>query len=255
MTGCSRFQQAEIIVDGAATVTAPPDLFELYVQVEDQNEERLKLLSQISQTAEEIQSAISGISGLSIINMSSQSLLIETTVDPDCPLAAARYQARQLCPKNGFRGEIGITIVASPAESAGEVVSLAVERGAAGVRLSDWRLSDRAALEQRAVDAAIRDARRKAENLAKSTNVEIIGTKTIVYGEGLTDRGRTYERLRFEQSSRRTVANDEPFALETAPTESAAVSLSLKPPPFDVSASVTVAYMIKNKTANKTLPQ
>jgi len=137
------------------------------------------------------------------------------------------------CAVIGSVATTNVQVKVTPAGQVGDVASLAAQLGAADVNVSSGGLSDDQALEDKAMRAAIADAKRQAQLIAEAS-------------------GRTLGSIQRIQDSRASAANPIPpppppphYETREAVTVTAAklaAPLSLTPPPISRTARVTVTY-------------
>ena len=99
----------------------------------------------------------------------------------------ARYNAQDECPVIGHFGSITLSVTGSPAEVSGNALSALSELGAENVSLSGYAISDYEAARREAMEAAVIDARRKAETIAAASGSVVVGPLRLQYGEGFSD--------------------------------------------------------------------
>lgn len=83
----------------------------------------------------------------------------------------------------GYESESLLTITTQDLDQVGRIVDEAVRAGANDVRSVSFSLKDTAEAVRRALDAAIDDARKKADQVAARTNREIVGVQAISVDE------------------------------------------------------------------------
>ena len=242
LVGCVPGRAETIIVDGKANIEVEPGVFRIHASLSSRDSSKVKLLQSLSDANRKLQEDIPNVENLESVSISSNGIAVEPTVSADCP-QADRYNAAEFCDYDGFRGHIRILIEGSPASVAGNVLSYAVEQGVTSIDHVTWHVSNLEEHEERAIGAAIEDARRKAALLARASNREIGSPKTIQFGEGFANGENAYyaqDPMFRRNASTRALAD---VASPMSPT----VSLDLMPEAIVVNAEITAAFPIRPK--------
>ena len=224
-----------IVVDGEARIKVSPDTFSVNSVLSSKNSDQGVTLTELSGQLERVRQMLPRLSGLTYIEIDSSDLTLSPVYDLAC-VRQNDYDSPQLCPVTGRTGSVELTIKASPANRAGQLVSLLSELGAERVEVNSFFISDPKASRDQALTAAVEDARAKAAAIANAAGATISGVDRVQYGSG------------FSSDSARDVVivtankrEDEDPEVRIVP----AVDLNIDPAPIYVSAKVTVSFGIK----------
>ena len=194
-----------ITVQGTGKITSVPDRAQMSFGVETQGETAKAALGA---NASEMQRLIAALKHAGARDVQTQYV----SVSP-------RYgEAMTVL---GYTATNSVSATVDELAKAGDVIDAAVEAGANQVSGPSLSLSDRDELYKEALEAAVADARDRAETLAGAANVALGGVKTIVEGGGYTP--------------------PLPYAADTAMR---AEATPIEAGKQDINASVTVTFFI-----------
>jgi uncharacterized protein YggE len=194
---------AGITVTGLGTVQAVPDEAELSLGVETEGTTAKEALAENSARMERLLAALRG-AGVKKADTRTQ----EVSVYP-------RYE------EAGYTARNSVLVTIHELERAGAILELAARSGANQTSGPGLSTSNRKELEAKALTAAVRDARAKAEALAKAAGVSLGRVTAIVEGSG---------------------GVPVPYALEA---RTAAKAVPIEPGTEDVQATVTITFAIE----------
>lgn len=224
-----------ITVDGEARIKVSPDMFSVNSVLSSKNADQGVTLTELSGKLERVRQTLPHLAGLTFIEIDSSDLTLSPVYDLAC-LRQNDYDSPQLCPVTGRTGSIELTIKASPANRAGQLVSLLSELGAESVEVNSFFIADPKASRDQAVTAAVEDARAKAAAIANAAGATISGVDRVQYGSGFrSDNDRDVVIVTANKRE------DEDPEVRVVPT----VDLNIDPAPIYVSAKVTVSFGIK----------
>lgn len=238
LTGCLPGQEPkQVVVDGTALLEFEPEIFQLDGVIGARGGDRETVLREVSEKLNRVQETMPALEGLTHMDVGSRALRISPVFDGDCS-EQRTYENPDSCPIVGYFGSITVVVKGAPADRAGAAFSLLSELGAESIRLGAYDVRDRKALQQQAIDAAVNDARVKADSVAAASGSSVTGLLRVQYGGGFGDLYGV--RSAFHPMSGRDVV------VVTAQRDvSPAVDLSLEPEPIIVEAEVVAAFAIE----------
>lgn len=235
VSACLPHQQSnQIIVDGEAIIERAPDQFKLTASIRAREENEAAALTEISGSLSAIREQLPNLVGLTHLDIEARDASIRSIIDPECR-EKARYNAEDECPVIGNFGTIQLTVTGSPAILSGNALSALSELGAESVSLSGYSIMDRDAARAEAMEAAVRDARRKAETIAQASGSTVIGPLRVQYGEGFSDPGSGYQYDGVSDTI--VVTATRAYAPET--------EINLDPGPIKIREKVVAAFEIE----------
>jgi len=155
------------MVTGTGHAEEAPDTFVLKASIEGRGADRLSALRELNASQGRIMENLPKLEGLSRARITTGDLGVSPVRSADCSVTYGRDESA--CPIVGYRAIMPITLSGSPAERAGDALSLAAELGADGASLESYELADMAGLREAANRNAFADARRQAETLASAS--------------------------------------------------------------------------------------
>lgn len=221
-----------ILVTGSAEVEAQPDQFQITIGVQGRGATQVEALRDLSVVQARMMEALPTLSGLSRSTVTTGEIALEPMFDPACG-AGAYDRNTDDCPVVGYNVASAMTFRGSPAERAGDALSLASELGAGSARIRDYSVSDMRALQDAANRAAFADAERQARMLSDASGRRIVGI------------------LRIQDPSSRVIGTEESagnleeVVVTGSRIRGAAVSIAVSPEPVTASSRVTVAFQIE----------
>lgn len=156
-----------IVVIGRGQAEQVPDTFRVSADIEGRGSTQVEALSSLAEAQQSVTEALEGAEGLDTTTVTSSNPNVTAQYDADC--VSQRSGDRQNCPITGYMARMLIQLQGSPIARAGDVVSLASERGAVNARLDTAFLSSDRDLHLQARRAAFEDARAQAEALAEAS--------------------------------------------------------------------------------------
>lgn len=179
----------QIVVDGEATIQVEPEIFNISGSIRARKDSSRDALAEISERLARIRETLPNLEGLTKLSIDASDANIRPIQDADC-IENSRYTYDEMCPVTGYFGSVSLTIKGSPAKLSGQALSLLSELGAESVSLNSYSVEDMNAAQARALEAAVADARAKAEKIAGAAGSAITGPVRIQFGEGFGDQRR-----------------------------------------------------------------
>lgn len=221
-----------ILVTGSGEAEAQPDQFTISLSVVGRGVTQIEALQSMAAIQNRVMETLPALEGLTRSGITTGNTALETVYDPACNTDDYRGDPED-CPVVGYSVTSPLTFQGSPAERAGDALSLAAELGARNARLNSYSVTDRRSVQDAANRAAFLDAERQARMLSEAAGRRIVGI------------------LRIQDPSARLIGNSEgENALEdvvvTARSrESPTVSIAVRPEPVRTTSRVTVAFQIE----------
>lgn len=156
-----------IVVIGRGQAEQAPDIFRVSADIEGRGPTQVEALRGLAEAQQAVTQALEGAEGLDNTTVTSSNPNVMAQYDAEC--VSQRSGDRQNCPITGYMARMLIHLQGSPIARAGDVVSLASERGAVNARLDTAFLSSDRDLHLQARRAAFEDARAQAEALAEAS--------------------------------------------------------------------------------------
>lgn len=228
-----------IVVDGSAQLELPVDRFTITAEFRSRNPNQAAGLAELSAALTRARQTASRLEGLQQIKIENSEVSISAVQDGEC-LEKSGYGADGACPVVGRLASASMTVIASPADRAGPMLSLLSELEAESVSLSGYSLREEADGRRRVLAAAVADARAKAEVMAASSNATLGEVVRIQYGAGFTPTPFGADGIPdfiVEVPQERQVA--------TGQAVRPATGLDLDPRPMRVEARVTVGFAVR----------
>jgi len=182
LAACSADDRSDLItVQGSGSVEAMPDAFALTFQVVVNGEDRGLVMQQAADLLSSVNTSLPALDGLSWTELTTSELqVVPTYSGSNC--TGYRNQ-RSECVISGYRINIVGQFQGSPAELAGNAVSLASELGATEVLINRFYIRDTRAAEQLAMARAVAAAREQADAIAASLDMRVSSVHAVVAGE------------------------------------------------------------------------
>lgn len=174
----------EIVTHGTGQVEVPPTQASVEVGVEVQRATAADAATAVARTAERI---ITRLAGLGMARSAVRTSGVQLAPVYTTP----REGAPQLA---GYRAVYTLSVVVTDLALAGRVLDEAVRAGATTILGVTFGLRDPSAARREALGAAVREAREKAEAIARAAGVQIRGVERIVE-EGVEVPVRAMEHL------------------------------------------------------------
>ncbi|MGQ9887769.1 MAG: SIMPL domain-containing protein [Aggregatilineales bacterium] len=164
-----------LTVAGVGTASGAPDIAILELGVQIINSDVLTAFSEANDRLNAVRDAVLG-QGIAAEDLQTLGLSLyqETPYDPQTGMPSERVI---------YRVSNMLRVTVRDVNSAGDVISAAVNAGANTINRLDFSLSDPAALQARARERAVADARARAEQLAALTGVALGAPVVVVEGQ------------------------------------------------------------------------
>ncbi|HEY7827073.1 MAG TPA: SIMPL domain-containing protein [Candidatus Limnocylindrales bacterium] len=207
-----------ISVSGTGTVTLKPDVADLHLGVAVSRPSVKAAQADAAAAMTKVLAALKAL-GIDDKDIQTSNVSLQPTYD---------YQNGSNPPRiTGFQMSNSVTITVRDLAKVGDAIDNSLAAGATSVDGVTFRVSDQTAAEAQARQAAMTEARAKADTLASSAGIAIAGVASIV-----------------ETSA--PIYNPMPFAAgAAAPTDSAKVATPIQVGTNDVTITVNVVYLIK----------
>lgn len=156
-------------VTGRAEIEAAPDYFMMEATLRGRGTTREAALSAAAAALAKVNDAAPHLDGMKSLKLTST----DASAEPMRGRGCDDYDNSQDCPITGYRTEFTVKLKGSPASAAGPAFSLLSELGGENVNLRRYGLEDASAATQRAVKAAVVDARAKADAIAAASGSRV----------------------------------------------------------------------------------
>ena len=229
-------QQDQIIVDGEASLEFVPDTFSISASIRSRSEAQQAALETIANVLADTRETLPQLEALTHLQIESSGVELKPIQESEC-LETAGYNQEELCPVAGYFGSVSLKIKGSPASSAGQALSLLSQLGAEQVRLTGYSLNEVETAQREALDAAVKDARAKATEIASAAGATLSGPIRIQYGDGFGEEGYGSGMLFARSPERITVSASRVLRPE--------IDLDLEPRPIRINAKIVAAFAIE----------
>lgn len=199
-----------VTAGGTGKVAAPPDMAEMYFGASATAEDAKTALGNASAVAEDITAAIkrAGIPSNDIQTAN-------VSVWPE-------QSGGERVTVTGYRASVQVRVKLRDIEKVGEVITAASEAGANEIGGPSFTLSDDADVRNEAIEAAIADARKRAQVMAKAAD------KSLGEIVSVSEANVSVPPIYYDMGARAT-----------------AESVPIEPGQLDISTSVTVVFELK----------
>lgn len=221
-------ERPSIVVIGNGGAEAPPDKFAINIAVEGRGETRVDALRTFSEAQARLLEALPQMQGLTDVRMTTGDISVQPRHEPNCGVGEYDRDTSD-CPVIGYSVTSDLTFRGSPAERAGDAISMASEIGASSATLNGYALTDIQALQDAANRAAFVDAERQAQMLAEASGRRIVRILRIQDPSAATRQSGSVDDV-IVTGARRSL-----------PT----VSIAVAPEPVRTTARVTVVFEIE----------
>lgn len=175
LAGAAKGQETEltrprIIVQGQGVAERPAERFSLNLALVGRGPDQISALRDLAARRQRVLDGLLGLEGVAEAAVGVEAASVEGIPDSTCE-AAPRFS--NACAPSLFVATVRIAYRASPADRAGDAVSLAGELGATDVRLGQFDVVDSEALVSEATAAAVADARRQATTIAAASGYRL----------------------------------------------------------------------------------
>lgn len=158
-----------IRVTGRAEIEAAPDYFTMEATLRGRGTTREAALSAAAAALARVNDAAPRLDGMKSLKLTSTDALAEPMRGRGCD----DYDNSQDCPITGYRTAFTISLKGAPAVAAGSAFSLLSELGGEDLELGAYGLDDAGATMEKALKAAVADARRKANAIAAASGSRV----------------------------------------------------------------------------------
>lgn len=212
-----------ISVSGTGKVSSAPDTVIVSIAVETEDTDAYKAQQENAVKMDKVLSALKGM-GLTSDEIETTGYNIYSYTSGDDSIFGSK--------KTVYRVTNTIKVETMKVDMAGEIIDNAVASGANSINYVSFTLSDEKSNELRsqALDAAVEQAKSDADAVASALGVSIVGVKTVNVGASYTPVSYNY-----------AYAEDAMYKS----TASAGVSTSVEAGDVDVTASVSIVYLIR----------
>lgn len=212
-----------ISVSGTGKVSSAPDKVIVSIAVETENPDAYTAQQENAEKMNSVMSALKGL-GLSDDEIETSGYNIYSYTTGDDSIFGAR--------KKVYRATNTIKVETTMVDKAGEIIDTAVSAGANSINYVSFTLSDEKSNELRsqALDAAVSQASSDANIVASALGVQITGVKAV-------NVGASYVPMSYDTGNDYAMVKSEAMAGSAVPT-------SVTPGDVDVTASVSIIYLI-----------
>ncbi len=221
----------QIVVRSEATIKVVPDVFRLNTELRARGETRDEVIKAISEKLNRVTSELPKLEGLEKSELDPSEMRLEPVYDRQC--RSERYND-DACPVAGYIAEIEIEVEGSPAEEAGNALSLLSDLGVAEVYLDEYFIRDLSKVYDAAQEKAFENAKDKAERLAEMAGTALAGVIKIQMKE-YEDDNIFYGGLAVT-----TISSESTDLLRSPKNE-----LNITPAPMKIQREITVTFEIE----------
>ncbi len=229
-----QLEESHIVVDGKAKIKVEPDQFNVRASLASRGDTSEQVLKDISAKLTLIREETPKLKGLTHLEVDPSTVSVSPKYNAECK-ELRRYSDEEACNVEGYFSTISISVIGSPANQSGNILSLLSELGAEQVNLAGYKVTTYEDAREQAIASALKDARAKAEKLASASGTTISGLSRIQYGQGFSDGWR--------DGARPFIAGSPAPAID-AQDRMPDTELHLDPQPIEVSAEVVAAFKI-----------
>lgn len=224
-----------VVVDGEATIKVMPDTFLVSASLVTRSPDQSAGLAELSNKLVQVKESLPRLAGLKQLEINSNDIQLVPVYEPMC-MRESGYGGNPSCPIAGRMGAIDLVVRGSPADRAGHVVSMLSQLGAETVKLQSFSLSNLKAEQDKAITAAVEDARAKASAIAMAAGSRVTGLEKVQYGRGFD------ESSSMDSFSIMSVWENAPqVGGLIAPT----VDLDVTPSPVEVSVKIVASFAVE----------
>ncbi|WOF16502.1 DUF541 domain-containing protein [Methanoplanus sp. FWC-SCC4] len=223
LIGCASAAEDQklIHVSGTGKVTTDPDLVEISIAVQTENTDALVAQQENSKKMNSCIDALKA-TGLTEDEIKTTGYNIYSfTTDSDSPFGGE---------KKVYRVTNTVLVETGKIDMAGKIIDEAIANGANNVNYISFKLSDEKSnsLRSQAVKAAVDQARMDADSVALALGVQILGVQTVNVGQSYVP-----------------VVYQENYMMKGVAFDSAARETPIQADTVDVTASVSIDYIIR----------
>ncbi len=213
-----------ISVSGTGKVTSAPDTVIISIAVETENTDAYQAQQQNAEKMNAVVNSLKAI-GLTDDEIETTGYNIYSYTSGDDSVFGSK--------KKIYRVTNTIKVTSSKVDMAGEIIDTAVSAGANSINYISFTLSDEKSnqLRSQALDAAVAQASSDANAVASALGVTVAGVKSV-------NVGASYTPMSYDSGY------NEYAMYKTADAAGSAVPTAVQPGDVDVSASVSIVYLI-----------
>ncbi len=174
----------QIVVRSEATLKVVPDSFRLNTELRARGETRDDVIKSISETLDRVTAEFPKLEGLEKSELDPSGVRLNPVYEAQC--RRDRYDDNA-CPVIGYLAEIDIEVEGSPAEVAGNALSLLSDLDVAEVDFNEYFIRDLSKVYDAAQEKAFENAKDKAERLAEMAGTVLVGVIKIQMKEDEDD--------------------------------------------------------------------
>ena len=238
-------------VVGVGEVEIMPDSFVVSGAVIKQDEDITTAMNKVADVINNVQDSLPEIAGIGLTEFNFATVNTTSVKDPECLLfnqEANRTNStlregekrvnQKICKDVSQQASVTFTFTGGPPELAGTVISKLSEAGAVRVRLNGYRISNIEEVELQAGEAAVSNARDKAERLADAGGANIAGVLNLQsYRPTYSQQAAIAPRVST------TGAGETARLLDDDDEERSVTEMNLKPGPQVISAMVELEFI------------
>ncbi|MBN1431246.1 MAG: SIMPL domain-containing protein [Methanomicrobiaceae archaeon] len=213
-----------ISVSGTGKVTSAPDTVIISIAVETENTDAYQAQQQNAEKMNAVVNSLKAI-GLTDDEIETSGYNIYSYTSGDDSVFGSK--------KKIYKVTNTIKVTSSKVDMAGEIIDNAVSAGANNINYISFTLSDEKSnqLRSQALDAAVSQAASDAKSVASALGVTVMGVKSV-------NVGASYTPVRYDSGY------NEIAMYKTADAAGSAVPTAVQPGDVDVTASVSIVYLI-----------
>jgi uncharacterized protein len=166
----------QIVVRSEATIKVVPDSFRLNTELRARGDTRDDVIKSISETLDRVTAEFPKLEGLEKSELDPSRMRLNPVYERQCRRDSYDDDA---CPVIGYLAEIEIEVEGSPAEVAGNALSLLSDLGVAEVDFDEYFIRDLSKVYDAAQERAFENAKDKAERLAEMAGTVLAGVLKI----------------------------------------------------------------------------
>lgn len=238
-------------VVGVGEVEIMPDSFVVSGAVIKQDEDVTTAMNKVAEVINTVQDTLPEIAGIGLTDFNFATVNTTSVKDPECLLfnqeanrtnttlrEGEKRVTQKICKDVSQQASVTFTFTGGPPELAGTVISKLSEAGAVRVRLNGYRISNIEDVELQAGEAAVSNARDKAERLAEAGGAKIAGVLNLQsYKPTYSQQAATAPRVSTSG------AGETARLLEDDDEARSVTAMNLKPGPQVISAMVELEFI------------
>ncbi|MCQ8186595.1 SIMPL domain-containing protein [Parvularcula maris] len=173
LAGCLPLDEPpQVTVQGYGEVKAMPDSFRLSITPAGTGSTTQQAIAAMNRELNELRSQLPQMRGLEQIEFTSSDVNLYSVRDPECT-SQYENQNSDFCPVEQYYAYVDLSVEASPAKQAGNLLSLASEMTGSEISTRAFSVSNRGDYKNEALAAAVADARARAKDLAEASGMSV----------------------------------------------------------------------------------